>query len=124
MPARLIASTDMVTTTSGNGRRWVPDGLPAATDWFAFEVDATQDPDGNSVLFVPSDRVRLEIVPEGHGLPVTARRYLGLSVELTITHANGNLVTHAPVDASERFPIGSFVRVTADRRDCRLLPDD
>ena len=90
----------------------------------AFEVDATQEPDGNSVLFVPSDRVRLEIVSEGDGLPVTARRYLGLTVELTITHATGTLVTQAPLDASGQFPIGSWVRVTADRRDCRLLPDD
>jgi len=89
----------------------------------AFEVDAAQEPNG-SVLFVPSDRVRLEIVPEGHGLQVTARRYLGLSVELTIAHATGTLVTQAPVDVSEQFPIGSWVRLTADRRDCRLLPDD
>ena len=90
----------------------------------AFEVDTTHKPDGTSVLFVPSDRVRLELVAKGDGLPVTARRYLGLSVELTITHANGTVVTQAPVDASGQFPVGSWVRVTADRRDCRLLPDD
>ena len=90
----------------------------------AFEVDATPEPEGNRVLFVPSDRVRLETVSEGDGLPVTARRYLGLSVELTITHATGTLLTQVPLEASGQFPVGSWVRVTADRRDCRLLPDD
>src|SRR3954447_21980656 len=35
-----------------------------------FEVDATQTPAERSVLFVPSDRVRLELTAEGQGLPV------------------------------------------------------
>ena len=90
----------------------------------AFEVEATQAPAGNTVLFVPSDRVRLAPAPEGHGLKVTSRRYLGLAVELTIVYAGGTLVTQVPADASERFPVGTWVEVGADRHDCRLLPDD
>ena len=75
------------------------------------------------MLFVPSDRVRLDAAPEGQG-GGGARRYLGLSVEMTIAHAHGTLVTQAPLDASSRFPVGSWVRVGAEHRDCRLLPDD
>lgn len=90
----------------------------------AFEVDSQQAPSAGSVLFVPSDRVRLDTVPEGQGLQVSARRYLGLSVEITIAHAHGTLVTQAPLEASSRFPVGSWVRVGAEHRDCRLLPSD
>ena len=90
----------------------------------AFEVDSQQAPSAGSVLFVPSDRVRLDTVPEGQGLQVSARRYLGLSVEITIAHAYGTLVTQSPLDASSRFPVGSWVRVGAEHRDCRLLPSD
>jgi ABC-type Fe3+/spermidine/putrescine transport system ATPase subunit len=90
----------------------------------AFEVESALQPAANSVLFVPADRVRLTPSPEGRGLQITSRRYLGLAVELTIAHANGTLVTQVPVEATARYPVGSFVEVGAERRDCRLLPDD
>jgi ABC-type Fe3+/spermidine/putrescine transport system ATPase subunit len=57
-------------------------------------------------------------------IAVTARRFLGLSVELTIGYADGVVVTQVPVDASAQYPIGAQVRVSADQRDCRLLADD
>ena len=87
-----------------------------------FEVDAPAQP-GEGVLFVPSDRVRLTPAAAGQGLTVTARRYLGLSVELQVAHAHGTLTTQVAVDRAEAFPVGAVVAVTADRADCRLLPD-
>ena len=90
----------------------------------AFEVEGASDAGQGRVLFVPADRVRIELAADGAGLPVTARRFLGLSVELTIGYADGVVVTQVPVDASAQYPIGAQVRVSADQRDCRLLADD
>ena len=61
---------------------------------------------------------KLSVIGDTNTMPID------MSVELTITHAGGTVVTQLPADASGQFPIGSCVRVSADRRDCRLLPDD
>jgi ABC-type Fe3+/spermidine/putrescine transport system ATPase subunit len=90
----------------------------------AFEVDALPAAGRESVLFVPTDRVRIERAPNGSGLTVTSRRFLGLTVELTIAYADGAVVTQLPVEASAQFPVGAPVRVSADVRDCRLLVED
>jgi hypothetical protein len=73
-------------------------------------------------MFVPFDRIKLAQARAGEGLAVTSRRYLGLAVELQITHEHGFIRTQLPIGRAEEFPIGCYVSITADPDDCRLLP--
>jgi ABC-type Fe3+/spermidine/putrescine transport system ATPase subunit len=77
----------------------------------------------NPVVQVPFDRLVLEVRPEGEGLPVIGRRYLGSMVELHMETAFGAVCAQMPMDQAAAFPIGSFASVVAQAADCRLLPD-
>ncbi|MBM3573923.1 MAG: ABC transporter ATP-binding protein, partial [Alphaproteobacteria bacterium] len=77
----------------------------------------------HSVIFVPTDRIRLGRADGDAGLAVTAQRFLGLSVELHVAYAGGVLKTLLPPHRAAEFPVGTRVRVSADRDDCRLLGD-
>jgi ABC-type Fe3+/spermidine/putrescine transport system ATPase subunit len=77
---------------------------------------------GDSVVFVPFDRLRL--ISAREGLPVTARRFLGLQVEIHVASEAGVLrALMSPAEASD-LPIGARVRVEAAPGDARLLPAD
>jgi len=88
----------------------------------SFEVDAAPNIEANNAIFVPFDKVRLELAEEG--LVVTDRRYLGLTVEIQLAYDHGTICTQMPLDRAKRFDIGSRARVSADPPDCRLLPDN
>ena len=84
----------------------------------AIEVAGT---DTGALVQLPFDKVRL--TPDAGGLEVTARRFMGATVELHLDYAGGVLRAHlAPQDAAA-FPVGARVRVAADPGDCRLVPD-
>jgi ABC-type Fe3+/spermidine/putrescine transport system ATPase subunit len=89
-----------------------------------FEVDAASKAGPDNAIFVPFDKVRLEPEEQGDGLVVTDRRYLGLMVEIQVAYDRGTICTQMPLNDAKRFDVGSRVRVTADRSDCRLLPDN
>ncbi len=79
---------------------------------------------GAALAFVPFDRLRLRHAADGTGLKVTARRYLGLAVELHIAYPHGIVRSLMTPQEAAPFPIGTPVCVQADHGDCRLLPDD
>ena len=79
---------------------------------------------GRAIVFVPFDRVRLEHSARGDGLEVTARRYLGLAVELHVAYPHGVVRVLMTPEAAAAFPIGTRICVRVDHADCRLLPDD
>ncbi len=74
-------------------------------------------------LFIPADRVRLQPAPDGAGLPVSARRFLGLGVEVQVATPAGTVVTVLSPQAAAPFQLGCAVLLSADPADCRLLPD-
>ena len=75
------------------------------------------------VLFIPAGGVRLQSAPEGEGLPVTARRFLGTSVEVQVATPAGIVAALMPPDAAAPFPLGRPVLLQANPAQCRLLPD-
>ena len=85
-----------------------------------FVVELPGPSDGR-VAFVGFDRVRLEAVAEGEGPVISARRYLGLSVELHVAYPHG--VVRALLPASASFAVGQSVRLHVARADCRLLAE-
>ena len=76
-----------------------------------------------AVVQVPFDRLRLRPAPDGQGLPVTGRRFLGATVAVHLASPAGPLCAHLPPGAATPFPLGARAHVTADLADCRLLPD-
>ena len=86
-----------------------------------FEVAG--DTAGNAVVLVPRDRVDVRHDPDERGLRITARRYLGLSVELHMAYAHGTLCAVMPQGQAALFPVGTPVRVSAGVADCRLVRD-
>ena len=75
------------------------------------------------VLFIPAGGVRLQLAPDGEGLPVSARRFLGTSVEVQVATPAGIVAALMPPDAAGAFPLRRPVLMHADPAQCRLLPD-
>ncbi|MGC3988143.1 MAG: ABC transporter ATP-binding protein [Chthoniobacteraceae bacterium] len=75
------------------------------------------------VLFVRADRLQVRAATEERGIPVVARRFLGIHVELLAQGARGTLRALMSPDQAASFAVGSHVSFTAEPRDCRLLPD-
>ena len=75
------------------------------------------------VLFIPAGGVRLQPAPDGAGLPVTARRFLGTSLEVQVATPAGLIAALMPPEAASAFPLHRPVLMHADPAQCRLLPD-
>ena len=75
-----------------------------------------------SVVQVPFDKLALRPAADGEGLEVTARRFLGATVELHLASPAGPLCAHLPPDQAAGFPLGARAHVQAAAEDCRLLP--
>ena len=76
----------------------------------------------DSVVQVPFDKLRLSPAPQGAGLPVTATRFLGSTVEIHFTHPAGAIRAHLSPAEALAYPLGARAHLTADPADCRLLP--
>ncbi len=91
------------------------------------EIDIEASHDGRdaagSVIQVPFNKLRLAPSPEGTGLPVVGRRFMGTVVEVRIAQDQATLCAQMSMDEAAAFPIGASVRVSAAVGDCRLLPD-
>ncbi len=72
-------------------------------------------------MFVPADRVRLHPAPEGTGLPVSGRRFLGGGVEVSVATPAGVVATVVPLAEAGDWQPGRPVLLSA--RACRMLPD-
>ncbi len=72
-------------------------------------------------MFVPADRVRLHAAPEGTGLPVSGRRFLGGGVEVSVATPAGVVATVVPLAEAGDWQPGRPVLLSA--RACRMLPD-
>ncbi|MCX7381834.1 MAG: ABC transporter ATP-binding protein [Alphaproteobacteria bacterium] len=75
-------------------------------------------PAGRGLAFIPHDRIAL--APAETGPRITARRFLGLGVELHVQTRTG--ILRAVLSAAAPFAIGDAVRVTVATADCRILP--
>ena len=101
--------------------------LPAAMGRWRMEVapgigfEAEGTPPG--VLFIPAGDVQMRTAPDGVGLPVSARRFMGTSVEVQVATPAGTVAATMPPDAAALFPLGRAVLMHADPARCRLLPD-
>ena len=94
-----------------------PGSVVAGDGWMPAKGDA-------AIAFVPFDRVGLRHAAGDGGLQVTARRYLGLAVELHVAYPHGLVRALMTPKEAAAFPIGTQVCVLVDRADCRLLRDD
>ena len=72
------------------------------------------------LAFIQFDRIHLE--PSPTGPVITARRFLGLTVELHIALRAGILRALLPAAAADRFPLGQPVTIRVASTDCRWLP--
>uniref|UniRef100_A0A9E7ZMS1 ABC transporter ATP-binding protein n=1 Tax=Bosea sp. NBC_00436 TaxID=2969620 RepID=A0A9E7ZMS1_9HYPH len=76
---------------------------------------------GEAVLFVPFHAVSIA-ADAASPLAVSAIRLLGLAIELQIAYGEHMVRVQLPSNRTAEFPIGTRVRLGADRADCRLLP--
>ena len=97
-------------TATGQWRMHISPGI-------AFDADGPAP----GAMFVPTERVRLHPAPEGGGLPVTARRFLGGAVEVQVATPAGTVATVLPLAEAADYQPGRPVLMSA--RGCRLLPD-
>ena len=73
-------------------------------------------------LFIPAGAMRLRPAPDGEGLPVTGRRFLGTAVEVNVATPAGTMSAVMPPADAAMFQVGCPVLMHADPALCRLLP--
>jgi ABC-type Fe3+/spermidine/putrescine transport system ATPase subunit len=78
---------------------------------------------GPGAMFIPTDQVRLHPAPDGTGLPVSARRFLGGAMEVQVATPAGTVATVLPLSAAAAFLPGQAVLISAAADACRLLSD-
>ena len=103
---------EMLPVAGGRWRMQVAPGI-------GFEAEGV--PPG--ALFIPAGGVQVRPAPDGTGLPVSARRFLGTGVEVQVATPAGVVAALMPPDAAAPFPLGRPVLLHADPARCRLLPD-